>query len=121
MYVRVDQDQALASLVRLLQTNTLKFPRIVAPLTLVYCLWRLCFVEPCGIQSLPGLEQIFLLLFADDVILISSTPSGLQNQIDNLEKASKSLSLAVNLDKTKLFRKGGHIASRENVFVMVAS
>ena len=41
----------------------------------------------------------------------SSTPSGLQNQINNLEKASNSLGLTVNLDKTKvmIFRKGGHI------------
>ena len=38
-----------------------------------------------------GLEEIFLLLFADDVVLISYTPSGLQNQIDNLDKRSKSL------------------------------
>ena len=41
VYVHVNQDQALVSLVRLLKTNTLKFPRIVAPL-----LWSLCFVDP---------------------------------------------------------------------------
>ena len=66
-----------------------------------------------GIQLIPGFEEIFLLVFADDIVLISSTPSGLQNQIDNLEKASKSLGLTVNLDKTKvmIFRKGGHIAA----------
>ena len=34
-----------------------------------------------GIQLLPGLEEIFLLLFADDVVLVSSTPAGPQNQI----------------------------------------
>ena len=32
-----------------------------------------------GIQLLPGLVEIFLLLFADDIVLISDTPSGLQN------------------------------------------
>ena len=71
-----------------------------------------------GIQLIPGFEEIFLLLFADDIVLISSTPSGLQNQIDNLEKASKSLGLTVNLDKTKvmIFRKGGHIAAGEKWF-----
>ena len=60
-----------------------------------------------GIQLIPGFEETFLLLFADDIVLISSTPSSLQNQIDNLEKASKSLSLTVNLNKTKvmIFRK----------------
>ena len=67
-----------------------------------------------GIQLIPGFEEIFLLLFADDIVLISSTPSGLQ-KIDNLEKASKSLGFTVNLDKTKvmIFRKGGHIAAGE--------
>ena len=71
-----------------------------------------------GIQLLPGFEQIFLLLFADDVVVVSSTPGGLQNQINNLEKASDSLGLSVNLDKTKvmIFRKGGHIAAGEKWF-----
>ena len=55
-----------------------------------------------GIQLLPSLEEIFLLLFADNIVLVSSTPSGLQNQINNLEKASNSLGLIVNLDKTKV-------------------
>ena len=50
---------------------------------------------------------------------MSSTPSGLQNQINSLEKASKSLGLTVNLDKTKVmvFRKGGHIAAGEKWFL----
>ena len=71
-----------------------------------------------GIQLLPGFEQFFLLLFADDVILVSSSPAGLQNQINNLEKASESLGLSVNLDKTKVMisRKGGHIAAGEKWF-----
>ena len=69
-----------------------------------------------GIQLLPGLDEIFLLMFADDIVLISSTPSGLQNQINNLRKASESLGLTVNLDKTKtmVFRKGGHLSAGES-------
>jgi len=72
-----------------------------------------------GIQLLPGLEEIFLLLFADDIVLISSTPTGLQNQLNNLNIASKKVGLSVNLDKTKvmIFRKGGHIAAREKWFL----
>jgi hypothetical protein len=68
-----------------------------------------------GFQLIPGLEEVFLLLFADDIVLLSSTPAGLQNQITNLERASKSLGLTVNLDKTKVmvFRKGGHLAAGE--------
>jgi len=71
-----------------------------------------------GIQFLPGLQEIFLLLFADDICLISSTPAGLQNQLDNLEKASTSLGLTVNLKKTKImvFRKGGHLGKAEKWF-----
>ena len=43
-----------------------------------------------GIQLIPGQDEIFLLLFADDIVLLSSTPTGLQNQINSLEKASSS-------------------------------
>ena len=71
-----------------------------------------------GVQLLPGLQEIFLLLFADDICLISTTPSGLQNQLNNLEKASSALGLTVNLKKTKVmvFRKGGHLSKTEKWF-----
>ena len=71
-----------------------------------------------GIQFLPGLQEIFLLLFADDICLISTTPTGLQNQINNLEKASEALGLTVNSNKTKvmIFRKGGHLSKAEKWF-----
>jgi hypothetical protein len=71
-----------------------------------------------GFQFLPGLQEIFLLLFADDICLISTTPAGLQNQIENLEKASETLGLKVNLDKTKImvFRRGGRISKKERWF-----
>ena len=51
-------------------------------------------------------------------MLLSSTPTGLQNQINGLEKASSSLGLIVNLEKTKVvvFRKDGHIAATEKWF-----
>jgi hypothetical protein len=67
------------------------------------------------IQFLPGLKEIYLLLFADDICLVSTTPAGLQNQINNLERASDKLGLTVNLNKTKamVFRKGGHIGKAE--------
>ena len=71
-----------------------------------------------GFQFCPGLKEICLLLFADDICLFSTTPSGLQNQIDNLEKSSKALGLKVNLNKTKVmvFRKGGHLSKHEKWF-----
>ena len=80
------------------------------------------FVRRCGkhgIQLLIVHDEIISLLFADDIVLVSSTPSELQNQINSFEKASKSLGLTVNLDKTKVmcFRKGGHISAREKWFL----
>ena len=54
-----------------------------------------------GFQFLPGLREIFLLLFADDIVLFSLTPGGLQNQLDNLARASDRLGLRVNLEKNK--------------------
>ena len=71
-----------------------------------------------GFQFLAGLKEIFLLLFADDIALISSTPVGLQTQLDSLATASDRLGLKVNLDKTKvmIFRKGGHISKSEKWF-----
>ena len=68
-----------------------------------------------GIQLLPGLVEIFLLLFADDIVLISDTPRGLQNQLDVLSSACKDLFLHINTDKTKVmvFRKGGFLGKHE--------
>jgi len=37
-----------------------------------------------GVQFIPDLVEIFILLFADDVALVSDTPRGLQNQLDIL-------------------------------------
>ena len=45
--------------------------------------------------------EIFLLLFADDIVLISDTPRGLQNQLDVLSSACKDLFLHINTDKQK--------------------
>lgn len=72
-----------------------------------------------GFQCLPGLQEIFLLLFADDICLISTTVLGLQNQLNNLVEASKPFGLKVNLSKTKImiFRKGGHLAKYEKWFL----
>ena len=69
-----------------------------------------------GIQLLPGLVEIFLLFFADDIVLISDTPRGLQNcQVDVLSSACKDLFLHINTDKTKVmvFRKRGFLGKHE--------
>ena len=71
-----------------------------------------------GYQFIPGGREIFSLLFADDIVLVGTTPTGLQNQINSLEMASLELGLQVNLDKTKVmvFRRGGYLGGRERWF-----
>ncbi|WP_143213457.1 reverse transcriptase domain-containing protein, partial [Acinetobacter baumannii] len=57
------------------------------------------------------------LLFADDVILLSETPEGLQTLLDQLHDYSYKWSLSVNLEKTEnmIFNKRG-ILIKENSF-----
>ena len=68
-----------------------------------------------GIQLIPDLIEIFILLFADDVILVSDTVCGLQNQLNILSDTANCLSLFVSMDKSKIvvFWNGGHIVLRE--------
>ena len=51
---------------------------------------------------------LFLLLFADDSVLLSETADDLQNLINNFEKYCKKWKLTVNVNKTKIvvFKKG---------------
>ena len=59
--------------------------------------------------------ELFILLLADDVILLSETVVGLQNQLNTLCRKSSSLQLKINMDKSNIivFRKGGYLKSRE--------
>ena len=68
-----------------------------------------------GIQMIPGAIEIFLMLFADDVILLSNTVVGLQNQLSILKQEADRLHLTVNLDKTNImvFRMGGYLSRYE--------
>ena len=61
------------------------------------------------------MAEVFLLLFADDVVLMSLTPGGLQNQLNNLKAEADRLKLEVNLAKNSIivFRKGGHLSRHE--------
>ena len=71
-----------------------------------------------GIQLLPDMLEVFILLFADDIVLLSDTIVGLQNQLDVLARNGARLDLHVNLDKPNIviFRNGGYIAKREKWF-----
>ena len=68
-----------------------------------------------GVQLLPHIMETFILLFADDVALLSTTPGGLQHQLNILQTCCSNMQLNVNIDKTKVmvFRKGGFLAKRE--------
>lgn len=72
-----------------------------------------------GIQLSPDLVQLLILLFADDVDLISDSIIGLQTQLNILYNTSKRLDLVVNLEKSNVvvFRNGGHIARSEKWWV----
>ena len=58
---------------------------------------------------------MFILLLADDVVLLSETVIGLQTQLNSLQRASSSLQLKVNMSKSNVvvFRKGGYLGARE--------
>ena len=62
------------------------------------------------------LIELFILLFADDLVLLSITVSGLQKQLNTLYSAANRLELRVNMDKTNIivFRKGGYLARHEH-------
>ena len=68
-----------------------------------------------GVQLMPDATDVFLLLFADDIVLISDSVVGLQNQLNTLYDSAKGLGLVVNLDKSKVvvFRGGGFLAEHE--------
>ena len=54
-------------------------------------------------------------MFADNIALLSSTPVGLQNQLNVLYEVANKLGLLVNLEKTKIvvFINGGYLARAE--------
>ena len=72
-----------------------------------------------GVQLFPDIIEIFILLFADDVILVSDSVIGLQRQLDILDNYTREWRLSVNLDKTNIviFRKGGPVATKEKWFI----
>ena len=59
-----------------------------------------------------GLLKLFLLLYADDIIIFSESASGLQNGLNILHDYCQKWKLTVNVDKSKVmvFRKGGRLA-----------
>jgi len=62
---------------------------------------------PCLIE-----KEVGSLLYADDLVILSSSPQGLQNSLDKLDSYCKKWKLEVNLSKSKMMcfnRYGKHI------------
>ena len=63
-----------------------------------------------GVQGLDvDMFKIFMLLYADDIIIFANTADELQNSLDMLVSYCKRWKLTINSSKTKvtIFRKGG--------------
>ena len=73
-----------------------------------------------GVSLGPAEIELFLLLFADDLTLLSSTVTGLQNQLNVLQEATQRLRLTANIDKSKVvvFRKWASWVQERNGFLM---
>ena len=58
-----------------------------------------------------GLIDIYLIMYADDIILLGKTPDELQEALTILEDYCNKWKLTVNTEKTKImvFRKGGRL------------
>ena len=65
-----------------------------------------------GIQLTPGMVELCIFLFADDIVLIAETLFELQQKLDVLFEDATKLGIIVNIDKSKVlvFRKGSRLA-----------
>ena len=68
-----------------------------------------------GVSLSSDFVQLVILLFADDMILLSETVIGLQTQLNSLFSAASRLQLKVNMNKSNIvvFRNGGYLGARE--------
>ena len=64
---------------------------------------------------LPNSTAISSLLYADDLIILSRSKSGLQNCLDMLHTWSKKWLLEVNLKKTKVMILQKHKSKQKNI------
>lgn len=71
-------------------------------------------IQPLALQDL----SLFLLLYADDMVLFSESIQGLQEMLDKLKSYTEKWSLTVNITKTKtmVFRKSGRTSQDEKWF-----
>ena len=70
---------------------------------------EMCLQEESNVGITTDQLSIYLLLFADDAVIMSETLEGLQALLNQLEIYCNKWNLVVNIDKTKvmIFKKGG--------------
>ena len=70
-----------------------------------------------GVQFVQGMAEVFLLLFADDVALVSLTPGGLQNQLNNLkakaDRLNKTGSKPGKNQHHSVYKRGTPVSTRK--------
>ena len=76
--------------------------------------------EKHGVQLHPDIIELFIMLFADDVVLLSYTPVGLLHQLNLLARNADPLDLTVNLERSNIvvFRNGGYLATCEKWYTI---
>ena len=65
-----------------------------------------------------NLISVFLLMYADDMVLLSESPESLQVLLNSLYNYNTQWNLTLNSDKTKImvFRNGGNLRENEKWF-----
>ena len=69
-----------------------------------------------GVQLLPTILHLFILLFADDIVLLSTTSGGLQAPLNLLTEYCDNLSVNKEQKETMGFRKRGYLSRPEKWF-----
>ena len=59
------------------------------------------FDKPCSPLNIES-QKLSSMSFADDLVIFSESPTGLQNSLNKLEKYCKNWGLAINTNKTKI-------------------
>jgi hypothetical protein len=75
--------------------------------------WQFIANDNCAIEFQD--ITLYLLIYADDMILMSKSVEGLQNMLNTLYNYTIKWGLSVNIKKTKIvvFRQGGNIRPNE--------
>ena len=73
----------------------------------------------CNPVKIHGVTRVRSIIWADDIILLSESETGLQSMLDSLSQYTKENGMQINVDKTKviIFNKTGRFFRRSFYFV----